>query len=52
MTLSQMALGQVNLYTQQAAPAEYSKYRRSSRYTLWKARRERFCHISQRELDD
>ena len=51
MTLSQQALGQVNLYTQQAAPAEYSKYRRKA-HTLWKARRERFCHISQRELDD
>ena len=29
---------------QRAEPAEYSKYRRSSRYTLWKARRVRFCH--------
>ena len=32
--------------SQQTEPAEYSKYRRSSRYTLWKARRARFCHIS------
>ena len=38
--------------SQQAEPAEYSKYRRSSRYTLWKVRRARFCHISPRELDD
>ena len=38
--------------SQQAEPAEYSKYCRSSRYTLWKARRARFCHISSRELDD
>ena len=37
---------------QQAEPAENSKYRRSSRYTLWKARRARFCHISPRELVD
>ena len=35
-----------NLPSQQAEPEEYSKYRRSSRYTLWKARRARFCHIS------
>ena len=38
--------------SQQAEPVEYSKYRRSSRYTLWKARRTRFCHISPSELDD
>ena len=38
--------------SQQAEPAEYSKYHPSSRYTLWKARRARFCHISPRELDD
>ena len=38
--------------SQQAEPAEYSKYRRNSRYTLWKARGARFCHISPRELDD
>ena len=38
--------------SQQAKPAEYSKYCRSSRYTLWKARRARFRHISPRELDD
>ena len=37
---------------QQAEPAEDSKCRRSSRYTLWKARHARFCHISPRELDD
>ena len=35
--------------SQQAEPAEYSKYRRSSQYTLWKARRARFCHISPTE---
>ena len=33
--------------SQQTEPAEYSKYRRSSRYTLWKARRARFCHVFQ-----
>ena len=38
--------------SQQAEPAEYTKCRRSSRYTLWKARHARFCHISPRELDD
>ena len=38
--------------SQQVEPAEYSKYRRRSRYTLWKVRRARFCHISPRELDD
>ena len=38
--------------SQRAAPAESSKYRRSSRYTLWKARRVRFCHIFLRDLDD
>ena len=37
---------------QQVEPAEYSKYHQSSRYTLWKARRARFCHISLRELND
>ena len=31
--------------SQRAEPAEYSKYRRSSRYTLSKARRARFCHV-------
>ena len=30
-----------------AEPAEYSKYRRKSRYPLWKARRIRFCHFFQ-----
>ena len=29
---------------QRAEQAEYSKYRRSSHNTLWKARRVRFCH--------
>ena len=29
---------------QRDEPAEHSNYRRSSRYTLWKARRVRFCH--------
>ena len=38
--------------SQQAEPAENSKYRRSPRYTLWKARRARFRQISPRELDD
>ena len=33
-------------------PAEYSKYRRSSGYTLWKVRRVRFCLIFPKELDD
>ena len=37
---------------QREEPVEYLKYRRSSRYTLWKARRARFRHISPRELDD
>ena len=37
---------------QRAEPAEYSKCRRSSQYTLWKARRVRFCHTFPRELDD
>ena len=37
---------------QQAEPAEYSKYCRSSRYTLWKARRVRFCHTFPRELGE
>ena len=37
---------------QRAEPAEYSKYRRSSRYTLLKARRVRVCHTFPRELDD
>ena len=37
---------------QRAEPAEYSKYRQSSRYTLWKAHRVRFCHTFQRELGD
>ena len=36
---------------QRAEPAESSKYRRNSRYTLWKARSVRFCHIFPRELD-
>ena len=39
--------------SQQAEPAEFSRYRRrSSRYTHWKVRRARFCHISLRELDE
>ena len=38
--------------SQRLEPAESSKYRRSSRYILWKARRVRFCHILLRELDD
>ena len=38
--------------SQQTEPAEHSKYRRSSRYTLWKVRRARFCHISPTELDN
>ena len=37
---------------QRAEPAEYSNYRRSSRYTLWKTRRIWFCHTFPRELDD
>ena len=37
---------------QLAEPAEYSKYRPSSHYTLWKARRVRFCQTFPRELDD
>ena len=37
--------------SQQAEPAEYSKYRRSSHYTLSKVRRARFCHIFPRKLD-
>ena len=36
---------------QRAQPTEYSKYCRESRYTLWKARRVRFCHTFPRELD-
>ena len=36
---------------QQTEPAEYSKCRQSWRYTLWKARRVRFCHTFPRELD-
>ena len=35
------------LTSQRADPAEYSKYRRSSRYTLWKGHRVRLCHIFQ-----
>ena len=35
---------------QRAEPAEYSKYCR--RYTMWKARRVRFCHTFPRELGD
>ena len=38
--------------SQRAEPAESSKYRRSSRYTLWKVRRVRFCHYFPRELDE
>ena len=37
---------------QRAEPAEYSKDRRNLHYTLWKARRLRFCHTFPRELDD
>ena len=37
---------------QRAEPAEYSKYRRSSRYTFWKGCRVRFCHTFPRELGD
>ena len=37
---------------QRAGRAKYSKHRRSSRYTLSKARRVRFCHTFPRELDD
>ena len=37
---------------QRAEPAEYSKYRRSSHYTLWKARRVRLCPTFPKELDD
>ena len=33
--------------SQRAEPAEYSKYRRSSRFTPWKASRVRFCHFFQ-----
>ena len=33
---------------QQAEPAEYSKYCRRSRYTLWKTRLARFCLLSKR----
>ena len=36
---------------QREEPVEYSKYHRSSRYTLWIARRVRFCHTFPRELD-
>ena len=32
---------------ERAEPAEYSKYRRSSRYTLWKARPYGFVKIFQ-----
>ena len=35
-----------------AEPAEYSKYRRRSRYILWNARRVRFCHTFPRDMDD
>ena len=38
--------------SQRADPAEYSKQRRRSRYTLWNTRQARFCHIFLRELDD
>ena len=37
---------------QRALPAEYSKYRRSSHYTFWKARRVRFCQTFPTELDE
>ena len=37
---------------QRTEPAESSEYRRSSRYTLWKDSRVRFCQIFPEELDD
>ena len=37
---------------QRAKPVEYSKYRRSPRYTLWEALRVRVCHTFLRGLDD
>ena len=33
----------------QDQPAEYSKYLRNSRYTLWKARRVSVCHVFSQE---
>ena len=37
---------------QQAEPAEYSEFRRTTSYTIWKAGRVRFCHTFSREPDD